>query len=396
MWLLLVGCSHRAAPVDDRPADTDPVEETDTMPPVLQDPAPVGAQEVANGFGQVTDIAFPPGRSDVALVLSKTGEARWWNVADGTSGVLFTLSVPTNSELGLLGAAFHPDFQHNGKFYLNYNQSGPTRTVIAEWQVPAGHDLRTVHPVELRRLLEFDQPYDNHDGGCLRFGPDGMLYIGTGDGGSGGDPHGNGQNTNVLLGKMLRIDVNGTQGALQYRVPADNPFVGQAGHREEIWATGLRNPWRYAFAPDGRLVVADVGQDRFEEVSIVERGKNYGWNVREGFHCYPSGTSCPTEGLTDPIFEYGRGQGVSITGGYVYRGASVPSLKGWYVFSDYGSGRVWALALPDGPVTADAMARTQEVGRFALNPSTFGEAADGELYVGDIATGRLFQLVPAQ
>ena len=286
MWFLLAACTKAPEPVD-----SEPTPETDTTP-VLQDPVPVSGQEVANGFGQITDIAFPPGRSDVAIVLSKTGEARWWNVADGTSGVLFTLDVPDNSELGLLGIAFHPDFQHTGRFYLNYNQSGPTRTVIAEWSVPAGLDLRTTHPVELRRLLEFDQPFDNHDGGCLRFGPDGLLYIGTGDGGSGGDPFGNGQNVNVLLGKMLRIDVNGTQGALNYKIPADNPFVGQPDHREEIWAYGLRNPWRYSFAPDGRLVVADVGQDRFEEIDVIpgggKGGENLGWNLFEGFHAYLS------------------------------------------------------------------------------------------------------------
>jgi glucose/arabinose dehydrogenase len=215
-----------------------------------------------------------------------------------------------------------------------------------------------------------------------------MLYIGFGDGGSADDPHGNGQNLSTLLSKMLRIDVDRRDPGLQYAIPKDNPFVGKAGARPEIWAYGLRNPWRYSFDPRGRLIVADVGQNHEEEIDIVERGANLGWNRREGRHCFPIGQSCDAKGLVDPIFEYGRGDGISVTGGYVYQGKALPELAGKYIFGDYGSGRVWALDLPDTikPTTAKVL------GVWPRTFSTFGRDGSGEIYAGDYASGEIVRM----
>lgn len=342
--------------------------------------------KVASGFTQPTDVQFPPGRSDLAIVLGKKGTAWWVRPADGSTGRWFTVDVSTASEQGLLGLAFHPKFAENGLFYLNYTlpRSGTTR--IAEWSVASGADPTAATPTEKRVLLEVPQPYANHNAGQLQFGPDGFLYIGLGDGGSGGDPHGHGQNPNTLLGSMLRIDVDRAGEGTPYAIPPDNPFVGNAAARQEVWAYGLRNPWRYAFAPDGRLVVADVGQNAWEEVDIVEKGGNYGWNVREGRHCYEPARNCATDGLIEPIFEYGRDLGASITGGYVYDGA-IAELKGRYLFGDFATGRVWALELPDGVRPVEAV----ELGKFPIALVTFGRDAAGEVYLADFGEGVLYR-----
>lgn len=241
-------------------------------------------------------------------------------------------------ERGLLGIALHPDFANNKKFYVYYSapsskKGSDHQSVIAEFKVST--DSRIADALSERILITIQQPESNHNGGDLKFGPDGYLYIGVGDGGGAGDRHGetgNGQNLNTLLGKILRIDVNSDQ---SYRIPNDNPFVGKAA-KPEIWAYGLRNPWRISFDNNsGQLFVADVGQNKFEEVNIIEKGGNYGWKIMEASHCFYPEENCKTEGLILPIAEYEHEEGISITGGFVYRGKELTKLTDKYIFADW-------------------------------------------------------------
>ena len=360
-------------------------------------PASVDFEAVARGFEQATDLAFVPGSPEKAVVLSKTGTARVATLPRPgdrrvalakDSPVLFEVEVRDHSELGLLGLAFSPKFRENGLFYVNYNPAGGAmRTRVSEWFVSPAR-IGAEAAKERRVILEVTQPYSNHNGGGLAFGPDGMLYVGLGDGGSGGDPEDNGQKLGTLLGKMLRIDVSRKDGTREYAVPKDNPFVATKGARPEIWAYGLRNPWRYSFDPKGRLVAGDVGQDRWEEITFVERGKNLGWKTREGAHCFSPREGCKTAGFVEPLFEYDRSLGLSVTGGYVYAGKRVPSLAGRFVFGDFGTGRLWALTLPEGTKGAQAT----YLGRFPYAFSTFGRDADGELYAADFGPGAIYRL----
>lgn len=357
----------------------------------------ISLETVAEGFSQITDLQFPPGESELAIVLQKEGEARWTSFADRKQGTFFKQEVLTASEEGLLGLAFHPKFSQNGRFFVNAVVKGDSgdESHIDEWKVAPGEDLRTATPRRVRTLLSVHQPYPNHDAGQLAFGPDGFLYIGFGDGGSGGDPHGNGQNPATLLGAMLRIDVDHQADGKPYAIPADNPFLGREGFLPELWAMGLRNPWRYSFAPDGRLIVADVGQDTWEEIDLVKAGDNLGWNIREARHCFEPKTSCRTEGLVDPIYEYGRDTGSSITGGYVYTGSRVPELAGKYLFADFVSGRIRALDLP-AQVSNDApLANAWALGRWPLLIASFGRDARGEVYVTDFSGGKVYRIAPA-
>jgi glucose/arabinose dehydrogenase len=370
--------------------------------------ARVRFQPVANGFQGPVELQFIPGRSSLeAVVLEKGGRARLVNLpaaptevgtGGGTAGLaapvepgpdVFTLDVHTDSELGLLGLAFHPQYAENGLFYVNSNprDDKPLRTRVSEWFWKADAAGKTLAK-QKRVLLEVEQPYKNHDGGCVAFGPDGYLYIGMGDGGSRADPQGHGQNLSSLLGKMLRINVNVTPG---YGIPADNPFLKTPGARPEIWAYGLRNPWRFSFDPKGRLIAADVGQDSFEEVDIVPVGANMGWKVREATHCFDPKDGCPKDGMVDPIFEYGRDAGQSITGGFVYLGERMPWLQGKYVVADFVTGRVWALTLPD---EAGQPAKSEQLGVFPHAFSSFARAPSGELYALDFARGLVLELLP--
>ena len=292
--------------------------------------------------------------------------------------------VIAGGELGLLSVAFHPQYARNGRFYVNYTaDSGNLRTVIAEYRVSA--EDPNVADTSERVLLEISQPFRNHNGGLNLFGPDGMLYIGMGDGGSGGDPLNNGQRLDTLLGKFLRIDVDGGS---PYRVPPDNPFVDRPGARPEIWAYGQRNPWRFSFdRATGRLFLADVGQNRWEEIDLIEKGGNYGWRLMEGAHCFNPETGCNTTGLILPIMEYGRDLGCSITGGYVYRGTRIRDLVGRYLFSDYCTGRLWSLRESGGRWVMEELRAT------GLTVSSFGEDQAGELYVVD-HRGTVYQIVP--
>jgi glucose/arabinose dehydrogenase len=284
--------------------------------------------------------------------------------------------VTSGGERGLLGIAFHPDYRNNRRFFLNYTHNRPTlKTIIAEYQTSPSNP-NAAQTAE-RVLLEINQPFDNHNGGQLLFGPDGFFYVGMGDGGSGGDPQNHAQNLDSLLGKMLRIDVDGAQ---PYAVPPTNPFLNRNG-ADEIWAFGLRNPWRFSFDRlTGRLFAADVGQSAREEVDVIERAGNYGWRRYEGSLCFNPSSGCenpaPEFPFRLPIAEYGRSEGVSVTGGYVYRGRLFPELIGTYLFSDYGSGRIWGLT----ETSRGAWTRT-ELLRSGLSVSSFGEDEAGEVYV---------------
>jgi glucose/arabinose dehydrogenase len=300
-----------------------------------------------------------------------------------------TAKVSSGGERGLLSVAFHPSYATNGYFYVNYTDlAGDTR--IERYRVSAANpDLADGASAEL--VLAVAQPYANHNGGLVLFGPDGMLYVGMGDGGSAGDPHGYGQSKATLLGKLLRLDVDNTGGA-PYAIPPSNPFVGEAGSRGEIWGLGLRNPWRFAFdRAAGTLYVADVGQSSREEISVVpatRAGVNYGWKVLEGSVCYGA-ASCNSDGLERPVVEYSHGDGCSITGGFVYRGQRIPGLAGHYFYSDYCAGFLRSFRYVDGVVSDE---RQWDVGS-AGSVLSFGEDAERELYVLS-ANGRVYRLDP--
>ncbi len=351
----------------------------------------IGLEEWATGFKEPTDIQFVPGDHDKVLVLEKGGTLNLVSRKDPKQrSVILKLAVKTSSEMGLLGLAFHPDFARNRKIYLNTNpEAGPKKTRIAEWVL----DLKSFKAAQERVLLEVAQPYPNHKAGQLVFGPDKMLYIGLGDGGFADDPQNHGQRTDVLLGKILRLDVT-PEGKRPYTIPKDNPFRGNARYAPEIWATGIRNPWRYTFDPMNRLIVADVGQNLWEEVTFVTSGSNQGWRIKEASHCFRPAKNCSSKGLSDPWLEYGREDGASITGGYVYSGSSVPALKGKYLFGDFVSGRLWAADLPAAGAEHQTSQDFQSLGRWPIQISTFGRDSEGEVYLTDFSSGTIYRIGP--
>jgi glucose/arabinose dehydrogenase len=279
----------------------------------------------------------------------------------------------SGGERGLLGLAFHPNYQDNGYFFVNYTDT-QGNTQIARYQV--SENPNQADPESAKIILSIDQPYGNHNGGMIAFGPEGFLYIGMGDGGSGGDPQNYAQNLNSLLGKLLRIDVNSDT----YSIPDDNPFVGQENIRPEIWSYGWRNPWRFGFdRQTGDLWAGDVGQGSYEEISFQlagQGGGNYGWRIMEGMHCYMP-KDCQQDDLIKPLFEYSHREGSSITGGYRYRGTSLPDLQGAYIFGDFSSGRIWMGTEDNGKWEKTELMDTD------FNISSFGEDASGELYLLD-------------
>ncbi len=300
-------------------------------------------------FTRPVDLQHPPDATNRIFVVEQAGVISVFPNDANTSSKNTFLDIrdkvdDTGNEEGLLGLAFHPNYQSNGYFYVNYTAEKPNRTVISRFKTSTANPNQADPASELV-LLTFEQPYSNHNGGQVSFGPDGYLYIAVGDGGSGGDPHSNGQNRSTLLGTILRIDVNSTQNGKQYAIPADNPFAGNSqDYREEIYAYGLRNPWRFSFdSENGRLWTGDVGQNAWEEIDIIEKGGNYGWNSLEGNHCYEPRSGCNRTGMKPPIHEYDRDAGISITGGFVYRGPSLEGLKGKYIYADFGTRRIWAL-----------------------------------------------------
>lgn len=359
-----------------------------SAPPAQAGTPGLVATPVATGLSAPLWLTSPAGDSRL-FVVEQRGTVRI--IEDGAllpdPFLDLRSAVASGGERGLLSLAFHPEYASNGRFYVDYtDRKGDTRVVA--YRVSAA-DPDRADPASGDTILAVDQPYSNHNGGLVAFGPDGMLYVGLGDGGSGGDPRGNGQNRGTLLGAILRLDVDG---ASPYRVPSDNPFVGQAGLRGEIWAWGLRNPWRFSFDPaSGLLYIADVGQSDWEEIDAepaASGGLNYGWNVMEGRHCYGS-SSCATQGLVQPVLEYGHDQGCSITGGFVYRGSAMPDLRGTYFYSDYCSGWLRSLRYDGSRVGEE---RSWDVGPLGQVLS-FGRDANGEIYVLS-ANGTVYRLEP--
>jgi glucose/arabinose dehydrogenase len=318
-----------------------------------------------------------PGKAEATLFLDlRAATAPWtrWN------------------EEGLLGLAFHPRFRENGEFFICRSVVGEKRMQhVSRFRV-SKDDTDRADPASEEVVLAIEQPFWNHNGGSIAFGPDGCLYMGLGDGGSRNDPFGHGQRLDVLFGKILRLDIDRREAGLGYAIPSDNPFIGRAGVRPEIWAFGLRNPWQLAFdAPTGHLWAADVGQDRMEEIDLVVKGGNYGWSAMEGTHPFESRAA--NGPVIDPVWEYDHDVGKSVTGGRVYRGGAIPELVGRYVYADFVSGRLWALAIDDtGRATANSVIPWAGLPIFG-----FGEDASGELYVcTSSASGQgIFRLVPA-
>jgi len=361
---------------------------TPTPLPIGQPASTISLLPIVSGFSRPT---YLNNAGDLRLFIVEQA-GRIWIVDEGeinprpfldivekvTSGAL---------EQGLLSIAFHPDYQQNRIFFIYYTDLNGD-TAVARYETSDGDpDLADLESEAV--ILTVDQPFLNHNGGQLQFGPGGYLYIGLGDGGSGGDPQNNGQNASTLLGSLLRISVEGVQ---TYVIPDDNPFAGVVGARPEIWAIGLRNPWRFSFdRATGDLFLADVGQNIWEEINYqpagTPGGQNYGWHVLEGNNCYLQ-AGCDASGMTPPITEYSHQEGgCSVTGGYVYRGAKFPRLTGNYFFGDYCSGIIWSLFQePDGSWVRNQVADTN------LNISSFGEDALGELYVLDHASGVVYQI----
>jgi glucose/arabinose dehydrogenase len=326
-------------------------------------------------FDQMLGMVNIPGQDGHVVVLTKTGVVYRASIADPTEEPSVFLDIrdrikqPLANEEGLLGLAFSPDYATDNAFYIDYSAGNPRRNVISRF-VSKGD---AADPASETVLLEIEQPFSNHNGGALVFGPDGMLYISSGDGGSGGDPRGNGQNTDVLLGKILRIDVSGGGGS--YAIPPDNPFANGGG-RGEVWAYGLRNPWRITFdSANSELWAADVGQGEIEEIDRIEKGGNYGWNIMEGPQCFRAST-CDQSGLIPPRASYGHETGsCSVTGGYVYHGDALPELDGWYIYGDYCSGLLWGF---------DASSDTSEpvlLSETGLTITSFAVDPAGELYL---------------
>jgi glucose/arabinose dehydrogenase len=362
-----------------------------TIPPLDSGPDKLVLQPFAAGLDSPISLTNAGDGSNRLYANEQAGRIRIVEV-DGTLRpqpfLDITDRISSGGERGLLGLAFHPDFERNHRFFVDYTAKDDGHTVIAEYT--AADDGLSADPGSERILLTVDQPYANHNGGQLAFGPDGDLYIGLGDGGSGGDPQGNGQNTQALLGKVLRIDVDADPaGGKAYAIPADNPFASGGG-APEVWAYGLRNPWRFSFDRDqGDLYIADVGQGSWEEIdrqpSDSRGGENYGWNVMEGKHCYDS-DSCDPSPYVPPIAEYSHDQGCSVTGGYVYRGTQQPDLVGIYVFADYCSGIVFTLQVDEGTTTPKVVAQTE------LGITSFGESENGEIYAVDQRGGGVYHV----
>jgi glucose/arabinose dehydrogenase len=385
------GEASPAATNDSSPTETaseTPLPEPTEVPVVTGLPSSVSLERV------FPDLAFQGmtglyAREDGSwLVTEQPGRIQLID-ASGEASLFLDLQDRVNPggfEEGLLGLALAPDHAASGDFYVYYSATNPRRSVISRFtSSPGGGDLASEEII-----LEVEQPFGNHNGGQIAFGPDGYLYIGLGDGGSARDPQGNGQNLETLLGSILRIDVSG--GGPGYTVPPDNPFVGQGSARGEIWAYGMRNPWRFSFdAATGDLWVGDVGQNAREEIDVVEGGGNYGWNITEGFTCLGGGDSCNTDGLTPPVFDYPNpGEGCSVTGGFVYRGSAIPEMQGAYVYSDYCSGTIWALRYDGSKVTDQ-----REIAQTGFSVSSFAQGNDLEIYVLEIAgSGGIYRLAP--
>lgn len=349
-------------------------------------------QPIASGLSSPLYLTAPPADVSRLFIVEQTGAIRI--VKDGallpTAFLDISARVSAGGERGLLGLAFYPDYATTGRFVVHYTDTaGDTR--LSTFRVSSDPDVADATSEQV--ILTADQPFSNHNGGQVTFGRDGFLYLGLGDGGSSGDPQGRGQDLSDLLGSILRIDV---QSGTSYTVPVDNPFVGQANARPEVWSYGLRNPWRFSFdRATGDLYIADVGERTLEEIDVAPavegagKGINYGWNRMEGSRCFATG-QCDQNGLVLPTLEYGHNQGCSVTGGYVYRGAAIPSLQGLYFYGDYCQGWVRSLRYTEGAATEVTEWPTLKPGGLV---TSFGEDAAGELYVVTEG-GSVFKMVP--
>lgn len=327
---------------------------------------------------------------------TQSGETVQLNGLDAVSDVFMdiqNLVLFNESELGLLGLAFHPNFENNGLFYINYIADNPLRTVISRFTVSEG-DPNQADPDSELILLEIVQPHPVHNGGQLVFGPDnGYLYISMGDGGPANGVSGESQNLTNLLGTIIRIDVNNPEGGENYGVPPDNPFVGNtSGYREEIYAYGLRNPWRISFDPvTGDLWTGDVGEGDLEEIDIIQKGRNYGWPIMEGTNCFNPPVGCDMSGLELPIWEYGRNNGRTVIGGFAYRGSEFPELEGKFIYGDFISGRVWALSF-DGLTATDNTQILKFTNTDSFIITSFGIDEQNELYITGF-DGNIYRLI---
>lgn len=349
----------------------------------------IALQQVAEGLQSPVQLTAPANDPRLFIV-EQPGRIRI--VRDGTLLATPFLDIrskiSSGGERGLLGLAFHPQFTSNGTFFVNYTDTqGDTR--VERYRVSA--DPNVADPATAELVLTVGQPFANHNGGLVAFGPDGKLYIGMGDGGGGGDPLETGQDPTTLLGKLLRIDIDAGR---PYTIPADNPNAGRTDRRPEIWAMGLRNPWRFSWDRTANLLyMADVGQNRLEEINVVPAGQggvNYGWDLMEGSDCFEPSTGCVRTGLTLPVAEYTHSDGCSVTGGFVYRGQGIAALRGHYFYADYCEGWIRSFRYENGAATD---ARSWELDNVG-NISSFGEDARGELYVVAHA-GRVFKIVAA-
>jgi glucose/arabinose dehydrogenase len=358
----------------------------------------ISLEAVVEGLDVPVFVTHAGDGSNRLFILEKVGRIQLLQdgqVADAPF-LDITGQVSLGNEQGLLGLAFAPDFATSGRFFINYTDRGGD-TIVARYTV-AADDPNRADPASATQILKLEQPAPNHNGGMLAFGPDGMLWIGTGDGGAANDAFGNGQNPDALLGKMLRLDVTSDPEAA-YTIPGDNPWVdaGWNGQdvADEVWAVGMRNPWRYSFdRRTGDLWIADVGQNRLEEVNFVAAGSpgglNFGWPIMEGNSCFRS-PDCDPSGLVLPVVDYPHEGHCSVTGGYVYRGTAVPAWDGVYFYGDYCSGVMWAIA-PDG---AGGWTNA-EIARSGLTLSSFGEDEAGELYLADMRNGVVYRMTSGE
>ncbi len=356
-------------------------------------------ERIATGLVSPLLVTAPPNDFDRIFILQQTGQILIMENGTllGTPFLNIATEVLASGEQGLLGLAFHPNYSVNGFFYVNYIDINNSDSVIERYTVSANPNV--ANPASAFEILRYSQPFTNHNAGHLAFGPnDGFLYIASGDGGSGNDPSNNGQTLSTFLGKLLRIDVDGGS---PYAIPPGNPFVGTPGALDEIWAYGLRNPWRFSFDRyTGDLYIGDVGQSDFEELdfqpSASVGGENYGWKIAEGFECRGGGGTCGTNlGFTPPIHAYPRGDGHSVTGGYMYRGSAIAGLQGTYFFADFSFNNIWSFEY-DGATMTNFTSRTADLASYnggVINSiASFGEDAAGELYICDLG-GEIYRIV---
>jgi glucose/arabinose dehydrogenase len=357
------------------------------------------AYKLAEAFPRLTfdmpvELTSPEDGTDRIFVVEQKGVIQVFQNAPGVQKSTVFLDIEkqvhSGGEAGLLGMAFHPDYKTNGYFYLNYMRGNPLETVISRFKVSASNP-NIADPKSETILLRFNQPWDNHNGGKVAFGNDGFLYIATGDGGSWGDPDNRAQNRKELLGKILRIDANKSSSTMKYGIPADNPFKGNKdGYREEVYAYGMRNPWRFSFdRVTGQLWAGDVGQNEFEEIDVIENGGNYGWRILEANKCYRTQT-CNKNELKAPIFYYRQGSdtGRSITGGYVCRDKNLPGLTNKYIYGDFVTGNIWALTHLNNKAVKNEL-----IVRISDGLPSFGEDAKRNLYVLSYNPGKIYRLV---